>query len=32
MILQIAPDGQAVVGDPHLDLPVDKLMTLASAR
>ena len=29
MILQIAPDGQAVVGGPQLDLPVDKLMTLA---
>jgi thiol:disulfide interchange protein DsbG len=29
MILQISPDGQAVVGGPQLDLPVDKLMTLA---
>ena len=26
MILQIAPDGQAVVGGPQLDLAVDKLM------
>ncbi|MBV8796533.1 MAG: hypothetical protein JO136_16505, partial [Hyphomicrobiales bacterium] len=26
MILQIAPDGQAAVGGPQLDLPVDKLM------
>ena len=32
MILQIAPDGQAVVGGPQLDLPVDKLMTLASGQ
>ena len=32
MILQIAPDGQAVVGGPLLDLPVDKLMTLASGQ
>jgi thiol:disulfide interchange protein DsbG len=32
MILQIAPDGQAVVGGPQLDLPVDKLLTLASGQ
>jgi thiol:disulfide interchange protein DsbG len=32
MILQISPDGQAVVGGPQLDLPVDKLMTLASGQ
>jgi hypothetical protein len=32
MILQIAPDGQAVVGGPQLDLAVDNLMTLASGR
>ena len=32
MILQIAPDGQAVVGGPQLDLPVDKLMMLASGQ
>jgi thiol:disulfide interchange protein DsbG len=32
MILQIAPDGQAVVGGPQLDLAVDKLMTLASGQ
>ena len=32
MILQLAPDGQAVVGGPQLDLPVDKLMTLASGQ
>jgi len=32
MILQIAPDGRAVVGGPQLDLPVDKLMTLASGQ
>ena len=32
MILQITPDGQAVVGGPQLDLPVDKLMTLASGQ
>ena len=32
MILQIAPDGQAVVGGPQLDLPVDKLMILASGQ
>jgi thiol:disulfide interchange protein DsbG len=32
MILQVAPDGQAVVGGPQLDLPVDKLMTLASGQ
>ena len=32
MILQIAPDGQAVVGGPQLDLPDDKLMTLASGQ
>ncbi|MBV9908225.1 MAG: hypothetical protein JOY52_11755 [Hyphomicrobiales bacterium] len=32
MILQIAPDGQAAVGGPQLDLPVDKLMTLASGQ
>src|SRR5208337_3506568 len=32
MILQIAPDGEAVVGGPQLDLPVDKLMTLASGQ
>jgi thiol:disulfide interchange protein DsbG len=32
MILQIAPDLQAVVGGPQLDLPVDKLMTLASGQ
>jgi thiol:disulfide interchange protein DsbG len=32
MILQIAPDGQAVVGGPQLDLPIDKLMTLASGQ
>ncbi len=32
LILQIAPDGQAVVGGPQLDLPVDKLMTLASGQ
>ena len=32
MILQIAPDGQAVVGGPQLDLPVDRLMTLAAGQ
>src|ERR1700677_45408 len=32
MILQITPDGEAVVGGPQLDLPVDKLMTLASGQ
>jgi hypothetical protein len=32
MILQIAPDGKAVVGGPQLDLAVDKLMTLASGQ
>jgi thiol:disulfide interchange protein DsbG len=32
MILQIAPDRQAVVGGPQLDLPVDKLLTLASGQ
>ena len=32
MILEIAPDGQAVVGGPQLDLPVDRLMTLASGQ
>jgi thiol:disulfide interchange protein DsbG len=32
MILQIAPDGQAVVGGPQLELPVDKLMMLASGQ
>jgi protein-disulfide isomerase len=32
MILQIAPDGHAVVGGPLLDLPVDKLMILASGQ
>jgi thiol:disulfide interchange protein DsbG len=32
MILQIAPDGQAVVGGPQLDLPMDKLTTLASGQ
>ncbi len=32
MILQISPDGEAVVGGPQLDLPVDKLMTLASGQ
>src|SRR6516165_835037 len=32
MILQIAPDGQAVVGGPQLDLPVDKLITLAAGQ
>ena len=32
MILQISPDGQAVVGGPQLDLPVDKLMTWPLAR
>ena len=32
MILQIAPDGEAVVGGPQLDLPVDKLMALASGQ
>ena len=32
MILQVTPDGQAVVGGPQLDLPVDKLMTLASGQ
>src|SRR5580692_10654641 len=32
MILQITPDGEAVVGGPQLDLPVDNLMTLASGQ
>jgi thiol:disulfide interchange protein DsbG len=32
MILQIAPDKQAVVGGPQLDLPVDKLLALASGQ
>jgi thiol:disulfide interchange protein DsbG len=32
MILQISPDGEAVVGGPQLDLPVDKLMTLAPGQ
>jgi thiol:disulfide interchange protein DsbG len=32
MILQVAPDGQAVVGGPQLEIPVDKLMTLASGQ
>jgi thiol:disulfide interchange protein DsbG len=32
MILQIAPDKQAVVGGPQLDLSVDKLLTLASGQ
>jgi thiol:disulfide interchange protein DsbG len=32
MILEIAPDGEAVVGGPELDLSVDKLMTLASGQ
>jgi hypothetical protein len=30
MILQIASDGEAVVGGPQLDLAVDRLMILAS--
>jgi protein-disulfide isomerase len=32
MILQIAPDGEAVVGGPLLDLAVDRLMILASGQ
>ena len=32
MILQVSPDGEAVVGGPQLDLPVDKLITLASGQ
>jgi protein-disulfide isomerase len=32
MILQIAPDGEAVVGGPQLDLAVDRLMILASGQ
>jgi thiol:disulfide interchange protein DsbG len=32
MILQIAPDKQAVVGGPQLDLPVNELLTLASGQ
>jgi hypothetical protein len=32
MILQIAPDGEAVIGGPQLDLSVDQLMALASGQ
>ena len=32
MILQIAPDGEAVIGGPQLDLAVDRLMILASGQ
>jgi thiol:disulfide interchange protein DsbG len=32
MILQVTPDGEAVIGGPQLDLSVARLMTIAGAR